>query len=129
MSYNPFLKFLCLINHNQQNFLNIAKSLYTCFTKNSIYTLATDFPEMESASWQFIWSWFIHRWYHDINPTEVRKIYVHAGSDIAVELAANAPTGGLNKNADRLAKKLYGQGKESVVGSTECSLPKRSGHL
>ena len=37
---------------------------------------ATDFSEMESASWQFIWSWFIHRWYHDINPTEVRKIYV-----------------------------------------------------
>lgn len=44
---------------------------------------ATDFSEMESASWQFIWSWFIHRWYHDINPTEVRKIYVHAGSDVA----------------------------------------------
>jgi len=43
--------------------------------------------------------------------------------------AANAPTGGLNKNAGQASKKIAGQGKESVVGSTERSLPKRSGHL
>lgn len=68
----------------------------------NIATLATDFPEMKSASWQFIWSWFIHRWYHDINPTEVRKIYVHAGPAVAAAECC--------QRANRRIKQKHGTG-------------------